>query len=73
MQQLREQFGLDRPFHVQLWIYLKGVLTLDLGFSHRQQQPVWGLIAAAETVHGVLRGLFLVPAVGAMARSGSGR
>lgn len=45
LQQLREQFGLDKPFHVQLWIYLKGILTLDLGFSHRQQQPVWTLIA----------------------------
>ncbi len=45
LAQLREQFGLDKPLHVQLWIYLKGVLTLDLGFSHRQQQPVWGLIA----------------------------
>ena len=40
LTQLRQQFGLDRPLHVQLWIYLKGVLTLDLGFSHRQQQPV---------------------------------
>ena len=45
LAQLREQFGLDKPFHVQLWIYLKGVLTLDLGFSHRQQQPVWTLIS----------------------------
>ncbi|MBR0672425.1 ABC transporter permease [Neoroseomonas soli] len=45
LAQLREQFGLDKPLHVQLWIYLKGVLTLDLGFSHRQQQPVWTLIS----------------------------
>lgn len=45
LAQLRQQFGLDQPLYVQLWIYLKGVLTLDLGFSHRQQQPVWTLIA----------------------------
>ena len=45
LAQLREQFGLDRPLYVQLWIYMKGVLTLDLGFSHRQQMPVWTLIA----------------------------
>lgn len=45
LAQLRQQFGLDQPLHVQLWIYLKGVLTLDLGFSHRQQMPVWTLIA----------------------------
>lgn len=45
LAQLRQQFGLDQPLYVQLWLYLKGVLTLDLGFSHRQQQPVWKLIA----------------------------
>lgn len=42
---LRRQFGLDRPLHEQLLIYLRGVLTLDLGFSHRQQLPVWTLLA----------------------------
>jgi peptide/nickel transport system permease protein len=40
LQQLRVQFGLDQPLHVQLWLYVKGIITLDLGFSHRQQQPV---------------------------------
>ena len=45
LAQLRAQFGLDQPLYVQLWIYMKGVLTLDLGFSHRQQLPVWTLIA----------------------------
>ncbi|MCK8786327.1 ABC transporter permease [Roseomonas sp. NAR14] len=44
MEQLRHQFGLDRPLHVQLGIYLRDVLTLDLGFSHRQQMPVATLI-----------------------------
>jgi peptide/nickel transport system permease protein len=44
IQQLREQFGLDRPLLVQLWIYVKGVLTFDLGFSHRQQVAVSTLI-----------------------------
>ncbi len=46
LEQLRQRFGLDRPFIEQLWIYLKGYLTLDLGFSYRQQQPVLGLIMA---------------------------
>lgn len=45
LEQLRRQFGLDQPFHVQLWVYLKSVLSLDLGFSHRQQAPVAQLIA----------------------------
>ena len=45
MEQLRRQFGLDQPLATQLWIYLKGVIQLDLGFSHRQQTPVATLIA----------------------------
>jgi len=44
LEQLRKQFGLDQPLYVQLWVYLKSVLTLDLGFSHRQQMPVASLI-----------------------------
>lgn len=45
LDQLRARFGLDRPLPEQLWIYLKGILTLDLGFSYRQQRPVIELIA----------------------------
>ncbi|RNF36327.1 ABC transporter permease [Paracoccus methylarcula] len=41
---LRAQFGLDQPLYVQLWIYLKGAVQLDLGFSFRQQMPVADLI-----------------------------
>ncbi|PZX17177.1 peptide/nickel transport system permease protein [Palleronia aestuarii] len=43
--QLRERFGLDQPFHVQLWTYVSNVLTLDLGYSFRQDAPVSQLIA----------------------------
>ncbi len=42
--QLRAQFGLDQPLYVQLWTYLKGVLTGDLGYSYRNQVPVATLI-----------------------------
>ena len=45
MEQLRAQFGLDKPLLVQLWIYLRGVLTLDLGYSHRMSVPVARLVA----------------------------
>ncbi|SIS94183.1 ABC transporter permease [Paracoccus saliphilus] len=41
---LRTKFGLDQPLYVQLWIYLKGAVQLDLGFSFRQQMPVADLI-----------------------------
>jgi len=44
LQQLRERFGLDQPLLQQLWIYLKGYLSFDLGFSYRQQRPVLDLI-----------------------------
>jgi peptide/nickel transport system permease protein len=44
LEQLRAQFGLDQPLYVQLWLYLKGILTLDLGFSHRQQASVASLV-----------------------------
>lgn len=42
--QLRERFGLDQPLLTQLWLYLKGYATLDLGFSYLQNEPVLTLI-----------------------------
>ncbi|KFC73888.1 putative dipeptide transport system permease protein [Bosea sp. LC85] len=44
LEQLRMRFGLDQPLIQQLWIYLKGYASLDLGFSYRQQRPVLDLI-----------------------------
>ena len=45
MAQLRHRFGLDRPVAVQLLLYVKNMLTLDLGFSFRHNMPVIELIA----------------------------
>jgi len=42
--QLRETFGLDRPLHVQLALYVKNILMLDLGYSFRNSMPVADLI-----------------------------
>jgi peptide/nickel transport system permease protein len=42
--QLREKFGLDRPMPEQLFRYVKGIASFDLGFSFRQQMPVSKLI-----------------------------
>lgn len=42
--QLREKFGLDRPLPEQLFYYVKGIVSFDLGFSFRQQMPVSKLI-----------------------------
>ena len=44
LEQLRKQFGLDQPLYVQLWLYLKGVFTLDMGMSYRNNLPVSALI-----------------------------
>lgn len=45
IDQLRKEFNLDKPVVVQLAGYLGSMATLNLGFSYRQQQPVWDLIA----------------------------
>ena len=42
--QLRAEYGLDKPYPVQLATYLGRVLTLDLGYSYRQQRTVSSLI-----------------------------
>jgi peptide/nickel transport system permease protein len=44
VEQLRQKFGLDRPLPEQLFVYVKGIASLDLGFSFRQQAPVSQLI-----------------------------
>ncbi len=44
LAQLREAFGLDQPVLTQLYLYLKGVVQLDLGFSYRNHVPVLDLI-----------------------------
>ena len=40
-QELVKQFGFDRPFLVQYWDYLTGVLQGDLGDSFVTKRPVW--------------------------------
>lgn len=45
MDQLREQFGLDRPIFVQFWEYLVGLLNGNLGTSFVFRRPVTELMA----------------------------
>ena len=42
--QLRALFGLDKPLLVQFWIYLKGLLHGDMGFSLTYRRPVSDII-----------------------------
>jgi len=45
MEQLRAEFHLDQPLHVQLWLFLKDALRGDLGYSYIQKLPVTVLLA----------------------------
>ena len=44
MDELRSKFGLDQPRPVQLLVYLKNIISLDLGYSFRHDMPVSVLI-----------------------------
>ncbi len=44
LAELRARFGLDQPVYLQLWHYVVKLVTLDLGFSFRHNQPVLSLI-----------------------------
>lgn len=44
VEQLRAQFGLDKPLLTQLWIYLSNVMQGDLGYSYRNGISVAELI-----------------------------
>jgi len=58
--QLRERFGLDLPLVQQLWVYVRGILQLDLGYSYRNQLPVLDLIAERLPATLLLMGLAFV-------------
>ncbi len=45
MEQLRSEFHLDEPLHIQLWLFLKDAVRGDLGYSYTQKRPVSDLIA----------------------------
>ncbi|GAB2622322.1 ABC transporter permease [Pseudactinotalea suaedae] len=46
VENLRQQFGLDRSVPEQYWTFLTSALQLDLGTSYATRQPVTGMIAA---------------------------
>ena len=45
MDRLRQEFHLDEPLHVQLWLFLKDAVRGDLGYSYVLKRPVTLLIA----------------------------
>src|SRR6201986_1665787 len=45
IEQIRQQYRLDRPIPVQYFYWVKGVLSGDFGESLRNKEPVLKLIA----------------------------
>lgn len=46
MQELNEYYGLDKPVLVSYVIWLKKVLSGDLGTSSRYNEPVWDMVTS---------------------------
>ncbi len=44
MEQLRQEFNLDKPLHVQLYLFLSGIARGDLGYSYAYRKPVVELV-----------------------------
>ena len=44
IDELRVRYGLDKPVYVQLLVYIKNIVFLDLGFSFRHSMPVIQLL-----------------------------
>lgn len=44
LDEIRARYGLDSPFHLQLWRYLSAVAVFDLGYSYYFNVPVTTLI-----------------------------
>jgi peptide/nickel transport system permease protein len=44
IENLRREFNLDKPLHVQLWLFFKDAVRGDLGYSYVHKRPVRELI-----------------------------
>jgi peptide/nickel transport system permease protein len=60
---MRETYGLDRPFHEQLLVYVGHVLSGNLGISAYYNKPVFGLILERVPATALLVTTSLVTAV----------
>ncbi|MFO7741739.1 MAG: ABC transporter permease [Anaerolineae bacterium] len=45
IENLRREFHLDQPLHIQLWLFFRDAVRGDLGYSYIQKRPVRELIA----------------------------
>jgi peptide/nickel transport system permease protein len=60
LEELRREFGLDKPLIVQLGTYIKKVLSFDLGYSLRYRQDVGYLILSRMPATFLLMGTALI-------------
>lgn len=44
IEQVRRDFGLDQPMHIQAWIYVSHLIQGDFGFSYANRLPVLDLL-----------------------------
>jgi peptide/nickel transport system permease protein len=45
IEQTKQLYGLDKPFHIQYMLWVKRVFTLDFGTSYKDHRKVWDKIA----------------------------
>jgi peptide/nickel transport system permease protein len=45
IENIRRQLGVDQPYHVQLWIFIKQVLTADFGSSWSTNEKVSSILS----------------------------
>jgi peptide/nickel transport system permease protein len=45
IENIRQQLGVDQPYHVQLWIFIQQILTFDYGASWSTGEPVSQIIS----------------------------
>ena len=57
VRQVRTEFGLDKPLHVQFVIYVGKILRGDLGYSYKYRQSVSELIIERIPATLLLQGL----------------
>jgi peptide/nickel transport system permease protein len=65
LKRVRAEYGLDKPLPTQLATYMGKVVSLDLGYSYRQQRPVLSAIAERLPATLLLTGVaFLISLLG---------
>ncbi|MGO1971438.1 MAG: ABC transporter permease [Propionibacteriaceae bacterium] len=77
--ELRARYGLDQPLATQFWLWLKGIMTGDLGMSFQHQAPVSTIVVERLTntlglvIPAILVAVLVGVTLGALAGAAGGR